>query len=191
MTPDTAGTVSVRVVADDGFQGEQNADFDIVVAAAAVPVLSVSINNTDIAEAAGTSRLTVSTGSDTFGTEQTITLTLCGTATQMSDYTITSTSLTLAAKVTATQDTVDDDNETVTIMASHNGNTISAVHTISITDDDAPPTLSVSVNNDAIAEAGGTSTLSVSTGGSVRNYMYDPIKKSVDLLVHHPSPPTA
>ena len=133
---------------------------------------TVSVNNATIAEAAGTSTVTVSTGT-TFATDQTITLTLAGTATEDDDFTIGSKSLTLTAgetsvttTVTAVQDIIDDDSETVLITASHNSITIGARQTITITDDDDAPTLSVAVDNATIAEAAGTSTLTVSTGAT-------------------------
>ena len=139
----------------------------------AAPTLSVAVNNASIAEAGGTSTVTVSTGGTTFTTEQTIDLTLGGTATNPDDYTISDTSLTLAAgqtsvtaTVTAVQDTIDEPNETVLITASVGGGTIGTQQTITIADDDAAPTLSVAVNNPSIAEAGGTSTVTVSTGGT-------------------------
>ena len=115
----------------------------------AAPTLSVSVNNAAIAEAAGSSTLTVSTGGTTFSSDQTITLTLAGTATKGDDYTISPGSLTLAAgtgsvtaRVTAVQDTIDDDDETVLITATHNTTTIGTQQTVTITDDDDAPTLS-------------------------------------------------
>ena len=136
------------------------------------PVLSVTVNNPSIAEAGGTSTVTVSTGPSTFATDQTIDLTLGGTATETTDYTLSDTSLTLTAgqtSVTATvmasNDLYDDDAETVIVTARHAGRDIGAV-TVTIDDDDAPVKLSFSVNNPSIAEAGGTSMFTMSTGGS-------------------------
>ena len=137
----------------------------------AAPTLSVSVNNDSIVEASGASTLTVSTGSTVFANDQTITLTIGGTATKGTDYTIDSESLTLTASstsvtatVTAVQDIIDDEAETVLITAMHSGNTIGSQQTITIDDDDVAPTLAASVNNASIAEAGATSTLTVSTG---------------------------
>ena len=142
------------------------------------PVLSVTVNNADIAEAAGDSTVTVSTGSgSTFEDDQTITLTLGGTATTGDDYTIGSTSLTLpagsgtaaasiATTITAVQDRIDDDAETIVVNAAL-GSGLSATAigsaTVTIADDDDAPTLSVSVNNASVAEAAGTSTVTVGT----------------------------
>ena len=142
------------------------------------PVLSVTVNNAEVAEAAGTSTVTVSTGSgSTFEFEETITLTLGGTATTGDDYTIGSTSLTLpfgedhnaseiATTITAVQDRIDDDAETIAVNAAL-GSGLSATAigsaTVTIADDDDAPVLSVSVNNASVAEAAGTSTVTVGT----------------------------
>ena len=132
--------------------------------------LSISVSPGTIAEAGGTSTVTVSTGT-AFTDDQAITLALSGTATETDDYTIGSKSLTLTAgttsvtaTVTAEQDVIDDDAETVIIAVVHGGATV-ATGTVTITDDDAAPALSISVSPGTIAEAGGTSsTVTVSTG---------------------------
>ena len=110
------------------------------------PTLTIAVDPASIAEAAGTSTVTVSTGT-AFAADQTIALTLGGTATEISDYTIGSTSLTLTAgatsvttTVTAVQDTVDEPDETVIVTAS-NGSTAIGSATVTITDDDAPGTI--------------------------------------------------
>ena len=145
------------------------------------PVLSVAVDNASIAEAAGVSTLTVSTGSGaTFEDDQTITLTLGGTAMVGDDYTIGSTSLTLpagvgqvasevATTITAVQDRIDEPDETILIDADRVTGSLTSVdvgtrQTVTITDDDTPPMLSISVNNASIAEDGGTSTVTISTG---------------------------
>ena len=136
------------------------------------PTLSVAVDPASIAEAAGTSTVTVSTGATTFATDQPIGLTLGGTATETTDYTIGSTSLTLTAgatsvttTVTAVQDTIDEPDETVIVSAS-NGSTAIGMATVTITDDDDAPTLSIAVDPASIAEAAGTSTVTVSTGAT-------------------------
>ena len=142
------------------------------------PVLSVTVDNAGVAEAAGTSTVTVSTGSgSTFEFEETITLTPGGTATTGDDYTIGSTSLTLpygmahdaseiATTITAVQDRIDDDAETIIVNAAlGSGMSATAIGsaTVTIADDDDAPVLSVSVNNASVAEAAGTSTVTVGT----------------------------
>ena len=139
------------------------------------PTLSVSLSPAAIAEAAGTSTVTVTASGSTFSTDQTIALVLSGTATKTADYTISPESLTLTllagatsvtATVTAVQDNIDDDAETVLITASHNNVTFGTQQTVTITDDDDAPTLTVGVSSTAIAEAAGSSTVTVSTGGT-------------------------
>ncbi len=62
------------------------------------PVLVFSVDETSIAENGGTATITVSTGTgSTFATDQTITFTLAGTATENEDYTISPGTLTLPA----------------------------------------------------------------------------------------------
>ena len=133
----------------------------------------MSVNNARIAEAGGTSTVTVSTNGSAFTASRTIALTLAGTATKTADYTISSESLTLAAgstsvtaTVTAVQDTLIEGDETVLVTAKHNNNTIGSQQTVTITDDDAVPTFAVSVSHAAIAEAAGASTLTVSISGT-------------------------
>ena len=140
----------------------------------ATPTLTVSVNPASIAENAGTSTVTVSTGTTTFAGDQMIALALSGTATKGDDYTIGAELLTLTAgqssvtaTVTAVDDLLDDDAETVVITASAGGTTIGTAQTITITDDDDAPALTVSVSPASIAENAGTSTVTVGTGGSI------------------------
>ena len=88
---------------------------------------TVSVSAASIAEDGGESTVTVSTGGVTYPAAHTIALSLSGTATKTTDYTIGAESLTLAAgatsvttTVTAEQDTVVDPAETV-VAASHGG----------------------------------------------------------------------
>ena len=160
-----AGTVSVKVTASDGNGGSVSDQFDIAV----VPALTLSVSPAAIAEAAGTSTVTVGTGGATFTDDQTITLELSGTATKGDDYTIGAESLTLTAgqtsvttTVTAVQDSIDDDAETVVITASNGASTIGSA-TVTITDDDDDlPGLTLSVTPATIYEDG-TATVTIAT----------------------------
>ena len=109
------------------------------------PDWKLTVEPDTIAEA-GTesSAVTVLTGGKTFATDQTITLSLAGTATAPDDFTLGSKSLTLTAgdtlvtaTITAVDDTLDDDDETILVTASHDGATIGEQSTITIADDDA------------------------------------------------------
>ena len=140
------------------------------------PALVFSVDETSIAENGGTATITVSTGTGTtFATEQTITLTLAGTATENDDYTISPGTLTLpagsgteastvTAKVTGVDDLIEEADETILISASRSGAAIGSQHTLTITDDDGAPALVFSVDETSIAENGGTATITVGTG---------------------------
>ena len=140
------------------------------------PSLTFGVDEASIDEAGGVSTITISTGTgSTFPADETIELTLTGTATSGTDYMISSTSLTLpagmgtnpssvTATITATQDTAPEGDETVLISASRGGTTFGSQQTVTIADDDTP-NWSVSVTTGDIAEAAGSTTLTVSTGG--------------------------
>ena len=120
-----------------------------------VPAVTLSVNNASIAEAAGTSTVTA-TLSAVAGTDTLVTLTCTGTATGAgTDYTLSSTTITILAgattgttTVTAAQDTLHELNEIVILdisaVSGGGGATESGTQqqTVTITDDDnAPPTL--------------------------------------------------
>ncbi len=110
----------------------------------AAPVLTLAVGPSAITEAGGSSTVTVRiTNGVTFAEDQEIALSFAGTATKGTDYTVALESLTFTAEqssvattVTAVQDRVDDDAETILITASHGGGTIGAEQTITIIDDD-------------------------------------------------------
>ena len=139
----------------------------------AEPVLSLETNPSSIAEAGGTSTVTVGTGSgSTFPAAQTIRLDLSGTATQGTDYTIDATTLTLPAgvgqdpssvttTVLAKDDPIDDDGETVVLAASRD--TVEfARHTVGIDDDETGSTrVDLSVNPAQVREDDAATTVRV------------------------------
>ena len=170
-TMDAASDDNETVVVTASSGGTAIGTAQTVTITETLPTLSIAVNPASIAEAAGTSTVTVSTGTP-FTADQTISLTLGGTATETSDYTLSDTSLTLTAgetsvttTVTAVQDTIDEPDETVIVSAGNGGTAIGSA-TVTITDDDDAPTLSVAVAPASIAEAAGTSTVTVSTGAS-------------------------
>ena len=122
--------VTIRIIEDD-----------------AEPALTLGADPGTIAEAGGTSTVTVSTGAgSTFPSAQTIRLELGGTATRGADYTIDSTSLTLPAgagedpstvstTVRALDDPFDDNAETVALSATRDGVEF-ASRAVAIADDD-------------------------------------------------------
>ena len=143
----------------------------------APPTVTLAVDNANIAEAAGTATFTA-TLSAVSGLPITIDLVLTGTATLTDDYTRTGAQIVIAAgsttgsiTVTAVQDTLDENNETVVvdITGVTNGTeTGTQQATTTITDDDAPPSVTLAVNNATIAEAAGvatfTATLSAASG---------------------------
>ena len=146
------GSVDVEISANDG------TDFMVEVSAAT------------IAEGE-TSEVTVKTGGVTFESDQTIALALSGSATEGAgnDYTIAPSAITIVAgstsgtaTITALDDTVVEEAETITVEASHDSTVIGSVD-VEISANDAT-TFTVEVSAATIAE-GETSEVTVSTGG--------------------------
>ena len=109
------------------------------------PTLNVTVDPATIAEAEGTSTIKVSASGSTFAESQTLTLTLGGEATETDDYTVSVKSLTLGATqtevtatVTAVDDSVHEDDETIVVTANHGANQVGTAQTITIRDDDLP-----------------------------------------------------
>ena len=132
-----------------------------------VAVLTLEVAPATIAEDGGTATVTVTTGTgSTFGSAQAITLVLGGTATQGEDYTVSATQLTLpadTASVTATVTAVDDalfeGDETLVISGQADGAAFGEQQTLTITDNEEAPRVTLVLSPDSIAEAGGVSTL--------------------------------
>ena len=143
----------------------------------AAPVPTIGVSPGAIGENGGISTVTVTTGTgSTFAADQTVTLTLTGTAVESADYTITSKSLTLLAGVgltgslvtaslTGVNDAIDEaDTETILIDAAIGATAVGAQQSVSVEDDDAVPVLEFSVSAAQIAENGGVSTVTITTG---------------------------
>ena len=115
----------------------------------AAPVLNLSVDPEEIEEAGGTATVKVEvTNRVTFAEDQTITLTLEGTADEGTDYTVGSETLTLTAGqsevttiVTAINDKVNDEAETILVTATHGSSPVGTPRTIRIRDDDAAPVI--------------------------------------------------
>ena len=116
----------------------------------AAPSLMLSVSASAIDEDGGTATVTVSTGSgSTFATDQTVQLSVAGTATETADYTLGGKTLTLpagagtnasmaTATLTGVDDNLDDDDETIEITGSRNSVAFGSRQTIAIEDDDWP-----------------------------------------------------
>jgi hypothetical protein len=134
----------------------------------AAPQVTLSAAPLSIAEAAGSSTVTA-TLSAVSGQNVTVNLGFTGTATNTTDYMTSANNISIPAgsttgimTVTAVQDVVDEANETVVVdITSVTNGTESGVQqqTVTITDDDAGPQVTLSAAPLAIAEAGGVSTV--------------------------------
>ncbi len=146
------------------------------------PTVSLSVNPASIAEATGTATVTA-TLSAAAASATTVNLATSGTATGSgTDYNLSSSSITIAAgqttgtaTVTAVQDTLDETDETIVLdissVSGGDGATESGSQqvTVTITDDDAEPTLSiadVSLTEGNSGSSAMTFTVSLSTASS-------------------------
>ncbi len=148
-------------------------------AVAPPPNVTLSLSSATLAEAAGTTVVTatLSAASDM---DVTIVLGFSGTATNPGDYNRSATQIVIAAgnmtgtvTLTAVQDTRDETNETIVVDITDtiNALTLNQQVTATIIDDDAPPTVTLSVTPATIGEnagqAGLTATLSAVSGRDV------------------------
>ena len=136
---------------------------------------TVEVDPDEIGEAdTGSTTVTVRTGDVTFATDQEIVLSFTGsTATETADYTVSSKTLTLeagetevTATVTAVDDTLDEEEETILVTAEHDGGTVGTQKTMTITDDDPEPDLSLTPLTQSLSEGGGDMTFTVSLGAA-------------------------
>ncbi|MFA7206844.1 MAG: Calx-beta domain-containing protein, partial [Saccharofermentanales bacterium] len=180
---DTSKTVQVLVYGDTLTEGDETILLNLLTPVNATisdaqgvgtildddaPLVTLSVNNSSIAEAAGVARVTATLSATTTETV-TVTLGFTGTATGGGvDYTASSSTITIAAgsltgtaTVTAVQDLMDEDDETVIIDIVSVTNAVESGTqqvTVTITDDDEMPSLSV--NDPSVTEGdSGTTTL--------------------------------
>ena len=150
----------------------------------AAPELRLAVVPAAIAEDAGVSEVVVSTRDTTFAAEQTITLTFTGSAEKGTDYRVSTEQLTLPASehsvtatVTAEDDTVDEDDETILVSATHASADVGTLQQITITDDEDEPELSIS--SDTVEEGEPAEfevTLNVASGRDVMvSYMTEDV----------------
>ena len=159
---------SITVTADHGATRVGSAT--VTISANDQTAFTLAVSPDTIAEGESAT-VTVSTGGVTFADDQTITLTLSGSATEgaANDYTIAPASIAITAgamsgtaTITALDDTEVEDAETITVSAEHDTTAIGTRNvTISANDQ---PTWDLQVSPDTIAE-GETATVTVSTGG--------------------------
>ena len=143
-------TVRVSATADNSHGATDPDDEDLTITDDdAAPAMTLEVSPAVIAEAAGNSTVTVRIANGvTFAEDQEIRLSLAGTAEKGTDYTVGLERLTLVAgqssvdtTVTAVDDAIDDDAETIRVTARHGGGVLGAERTIAIADDDASPVI--------------------------------------------------
>ncbi len=165
-------TVTVRDAGLDGVAGNSDdATFArnfVVTVNDAPPSVTLGVAPASLLEADSTSTVTatLSTASDL---DVTVDLSFSGTATNVTDYTRSGTQIVITAgnttgtvTLTAAQDAQDETNETIVVdITGVTNGTESGTQqvTATITDDDAPPSVTLDMSSGTLAEAGGTSTV--------------------------------
>ena len=143
-----------------------------------VPTVSLALNPTSIGENAGVSRVTARlSGASSVAVEVTVSAAAVSPAVD-GDFTLTTNrKLTISAGTTASTETVtitavnndvDAPNKTVTVSGTASGGGVSnpADQTLTITDDEGAPTVSLTLNPTSIGEAGGVSRVTAGLSGA-------------------------
>ena len=160
------GDETIQITASHGSDQVQKS---ITITDDDAAALTLTLSHDTIAEAGGSATVTVSIGSATFADGQTITLKFDGSATRGTDYlasvdtlALTATQTEASATVTASDDSIDEGDESIRITAVLGSDEVQK--SITITDDDTA-SIELTVNPTSIAEAGGSATVTVSTAG--------------------------
>ena len=189
----TPQTVSIQAVNDSIVEGEERVTLTHAVSGygSVTTANSVTVTVTDndasswsveavpdqIPEAGGVATLTLSTGGVTFTADQTIGLTVSGTAAVGDDYTVQSGGTVLSspfiltleagatsvtAAIRAVNDTQRENHETVVIAARHNAALI-GTQSVTLTDDDTPASTSIALglNPDRVSEGAAATVVTV------------------------------
>ena len=146
--------------------------------------ISLTVNDNSVGESDGATTITVTAtvdGATRFAEATTVTVSVAGsgTATAVDFAAVTDFDIEIAAEaasasetftLTPTDDVVDETNETVTVSGTSGSLTVDSA-TITITDDDAAPTsITLTVNDNSVAEDDGATTITVTAtvGGTTR-----------------------
>ena len=170
--PDTQVTVSA---AASGTGVTAPADVTLTVTDDDAPAWVVTVDPAAIHEDGGTATVTVSAGGVTFPDDRAIALSFGGDAAPGRDFTVADArgttlalppELTLAAgagevtaTITAVDDRVDDNGERIVVTARYQGAAIGEPQTVTITDDEGTPVVTLMLSPDAITESGGVSVV--------------------------------
>ena len=141
----------------------------------ATPSITLTVDDNSVAEDDGATTITVTAtvdGTTRFAAATTVTVSVggSGTATAVDFAAVSDFDITIAAEaasanntftLTPTNDVVDETNETVTVSGSSGSLTVNSA-TITLTDDDAAPTaITLTVDDDGVAEDDGATTITV------------------------------
>ncbi len=137
--------------------------------------ITLSVNDNSVGEGDGATTISVTAtvdGTTRFATARTVSVSVAGsgTATAVDFAAVTDFNIQIAAgaasgsesfTLTPTDDTEDETDETITVSGTSSGLTVNSA-TISLTDDDgAPSSITLSVNDDAVSEDDGATTITV------------------------------
>ena len=174
--PDPDETIEITA-ALDGVTVGTTQTVTIVDNVATATRVELSVAPATVAEDAGETTVTVTWSLDgaALSTATSVTVSVAsGTATAGTDFTAVAsfplmiaaneTSGTATFELTPTNDTLVEDDETVKVSGTTDGDLTMGVASLEITDDDAPQ-YALAVNPESIAEPDGTATVTVSTGG--------------------------
>ena len=155
----TAGTGTGTITDDDG----------------APTSITLTVDDNSVGEGDGATTITVTAtvdGTTRFAAAKTVQVSVAGsgTATAVDFAAVSDFNISIAAgeasesetfTLTPTDDVVDETNETVTVRGTSSGLTVNSA-TISLTDDDdAPTSITLTVNDDAVSEDDGATTITV------------------------------
>ena len=136
------------------------------------PSITLSVDDNSVAEDDGATTITVTAtvdGTTRFGVDKTVSVSVAGsgTAAAVDFAAVSNFNISIGAgeasgaetfTLTPTDDAVDEANETVTVSGTSGALTVNSA-TITITDDEALPTVALALSPTSIGEAGGASTV--------------------------------
>ena len=176
---------TVTVSGESGSLTVNSATITLTDDDAAPTAITLTVNDNSVAEDDGATTITVTAtvdGTTRFAAATTVTVSVAGsgTATAVDFAAVSSFDITIAADaasgasdftLTPTDDTADETDETITVSGASGSLTVNSA-TISLTDDDATPTLSISSPSVSEGDSGSTSltytvTLSAASGRQV------------------------
>ena len=166
---------TVTVSGESGSLTVNSATITLTDDDAAPTAITLTVNDNSVAEGDGATTITVTAtvdGTTRFAAGTTVTVSVAGsgTATAVDFASVSDFDIEIAAgaasandtfTLTPTNDVVDETNETITVSGTSGGLTVNSA-TISLTDDDAAPTsITLTVNDDSVAEDDGATTITV------------------------------